>query len=90
MCSLQKRIADLNKERKTVVDQMALAKKELQKTEDLVKMLSDSKTVGLANCNLHVLCLKYSLHSELYNYISHIVLLFNMRQNILTHCSYVI
>ncbi|XP_037643626.1 laminin subunit alpha-3-like isoform X2 [Sebastes umbrosus] len=41
---LQKRIADLNKERKTVVDQMALAKKELQKTEDLVKMLSDSKT----------------------------------------------
>ncbi|XP_034469915.1 laminin subunit alpha-3-like, partial [Hippoglossus hippoglossus] len=41
---LQKRIENLKKERKTVVDQMALAEDELQKTEDLVEMLTDSKT----------------------------------------------
>lgn len=63
MCSLQKKIEDLKKERKTVEDQIAMAKNELQKTEDLVKMLSDSKMVSLANCYLHV-CLKYSLYSE--------------------------
>ncbi|XP_028448188.1 laminin subunit alpha-3 isoform X2 [Perca flavescens] len=40
---LQKKIDDLKKERKTVEDQIAIAKNELQKTEDLVKMLSDSK-----------------------------------------------
>ncbi|XP_031150036.1 laminin subunit alpha-3 isoform X3 [Sander lucioperca] len=40
---LQKKIEDLKKERKTVEDQIAMAKNELQKTEDLVKMLSDSK-----------------------------------------------
>lgn len=44
---LQKRIENLNKERKTVEDQMAMAEDELQKTEDLVKMLSDSKSVYL-------------------------------------------
>lgn len=41
---LQNRIADLKKERETVMGQMALAENELQKTKDLVKMLSDSKT----------------------------------------------
>ncbi|KAM7379372.1 hypothetical protein PAMP_004930 [Pampus punctatissimus] len=41
---LQNRISDLKKERKTVEDQMAMAENELQKTEDLVKMLIDSKT----------------------------------------------
>ncbi|XP_028282768.1 laminin subunit alpha-3-like isoform X2 [Parambassis ranga] len=41
---LQKRIANLKKERKTVEDQMAMAEAELQKTEDMLKMLSDSKT----------------------------------------------
>ncbi|XP_044224545.1 laminin subunit alpha-3-like isoform X2 [Thunnus albacares] len=40
---LQKRINDLKKERKTVEDQMAMAKNELKKTEDMVKMLTDSK-----------------------------------------------
>ncbi|XP_035811801.2 laminin subunit alpha-3 isoform X2 [Amphiprion ocellaris] len=44
MGDLQKRIDDLKKERKTVEDQMGLAKNELQKTEDLVKKLTDSKT----------------------------------------------
>nr|XP_020451525.1 laminin subunit alpha-3 [Monopterus albus] len=43
MDDLQKRIDDLKKERKTVEDQMAIAENELQKTEDLVKMLTDSK-----------------------------------------------
>ncbi|XP_073347774.1 laminin subunit alpha-3-like [Pagrus major] len=42
--SLQKRIEDLKKERKRVEDQMTLAEDELQKTEDLNKMLTDSKT----------------------------------------------
>lgn len=58
MCFLQKRIEDLKKERKIVEDQMAMAEDELQKTEDLVKMLSDSKTVRLTNCSLHVLYFK--------------------------------
>lgn len=38
---------------------MAMAEDELQKTEDLVKMLTDSKTVRMTNCRLHVLYLKY-------------------------------
>ncbi|XP_006786518.1 laminin subunit alpha-3-like isoform X2 [Neolamprologus brichardi] len=41
---LQKRTEDLKNERKIVEDQMTLAKNELQKTEDLVKMLLDNKT----------------------------------------------
>ncbi|XP_039877594.1 laminin subunit alpha-3-like isoform X4 [Simochromis diagramma] len=41
---LQKRTKDLKNERKIVEDQMTLAKNELQKTEDLVKMLLDNKT----------------------------------------------
>lgn len=41
---LQKRTEDLKNERKIVEDQMALAKNELQKTEDLLKMLLDNKT----------------------------------------------
>ncbi|XP_004542775.2 laminin subunit alpha-3 isoform X3 [Maylandia zebra] len=41
---LQKRTEDLKNERKIVEDQMTLAKNELQKTEDLVKMLLDDKT----------------------------------------------
>ncbi|CAI5641140.1 unnamed protein product [Oreochromis niloticus] len=41
---LQKRTENLKKERKIVEDQMTLAKNELQKTEDLVKMLLDNKT----------------------------------------------
>ncbi|XP_054482290.1 laminin subunit alpha-3-like [Anoplopoma fimbria] len=41
---LQKRIEELKKERETVEDQITLAKNELQKTEDLGEMLSDSKT----------------------------------------------
>lgn len=44
---LQKRIEDLKKERKTVEDQIAMAEDELQETEDLVKMLADSKMVCL-------------------------------------------
>lgn len=38
---------------------MAMAKDELQKSEGLVKMLIDSKTVRMTNCRLHVLYLKY-------------------------------
>lgn len=38
---------DLKRERKTVEDQIAMAEDELQKTEDLVKMLADSKMVCL-------------------------------------------
>lgn len=68
MCFLQKRIEGLKKERKTVEDQMTMAEDELQKTEDLVKMLSDSKTVRSTNCNLRVLYLQtftfYALHCE--------------------------
>lgn len=45
--SSQKRIENLKKERKTVEDQMAMADDELQKTEDMLKMLADSKTVCL-------------------------------------------
>ncbi|KAF0046927.1 hypothetical protein F2P81_000560 [Scophthalmus maximus] len=41
---LQKRIENLKKEKKMVGDQMAMAEGELQKTEDLVKVLTDSKT----------------------------------------------
>ncbi|XP_030015975.1 laminin subunit alpha-3-like isoform X2 [Sphaeramia orbicularis] len=41
---LRKRIEDLEKEKKAVLDQMDMAGNELQKTEDLVKMLTDSKT----------------------------------------------
>lgn len=41
-----------------VGDQMAMAEGELQKTEDLVKVLTDSKTVHLANVCLHVLHLR--------------------------------
>ncbi|XP_037538133.1 laminin subunit alpha-3 [Nematolebias whitei] len=41
---LQKRVKDLEEERKIVEDQMAMAEDELQKTEDLMKMLTDSKT----------------------------------------------
>lgn len=59
MCSLQKRINDIQTERETVKNQMTLAENELQKTEDLVEMLYDSKTVC---CFPHVLCLKYSLY----------------------------
>ncbi len=82
MCSRQKRIENLKKERKTVEDQMTLAEDELQKTADLANMLSDSKTVCLTDCSLHVLYLMYSLHSELYNYISCILLLLSMIQHI--------
>lgn len=35
----------MEKERKTVMDQMTMAEDELQKMEDLVKILSDKKTV---------------------------------------------
>lgn len=49
MFSLQKRIDDLKGERKTVKNQIAVAEGELKKTEDLVKMLSDSKTVNFTN-----------------------------------------
>ncbi|XP_062260014.1 laminin subunit alpha-3-like [Platichthys flesus] len=44
LAELQKRIENLKKERKTVEEQMALAEDELQKTVDLVKTLTDSKT----------------------------------------------
>lgn len=47
MCFPQKRIDTLKKERKTVEDQMAMAKSELQKTDDLLENLTDSKTVHL-------------------------------------------
>lgn len=59
---LQKRIGDLKKERKTVESQVALAEDELRKTEDLVKMLSDSKKVRwgflTSNYSLHTKCLE--------------------------------
>ncbi|KAF3699380.1 Laminin subunit alpha-3 [Channa argus] len=42
--SKQKRIEDLKREQRTVVDQMSMAENELQKTEDLLNMLTDSKT----------------------------------------------
>ncbi|KAG7258727.1 hypothetical protein CRUP_029788, partial [Coryphaenoides rupestris] len=42
--NLLRLVEDLKKERKTVEEEMAMAEDELQKTEDLVGMLSDSKT----------------------------------------------
>ncbi|KAJ4936999.1 hypothetical protein JOQ06_001583, partial [Pogonophryne albipinna] len=44
LADLKKRINDIQTERETVKDQMTLAENELQKTEDLVEMLYDSKT----------------------------------------------
>ncbi|KAF3858226.1 hypothetical protein F7725_011427, partial [Dissostichus mawsoni] len=44
LTDLKKRINDIQTERETVKDQMILAENELQKTEDLVEMLYDSKT----------------------------------------------
>ncbi|XP_054622732.1 laminin subunit alpha-3-like isoform X3 [Dunckerocampus dactyliophorus] len=41
---LLKRVNDLKKERKTVEDQMAMAKNELKKIDDLIKTLSSNKT----------------------------------------------
>lgn len=46
----QNRIEDLKQERKTVEDQMAMARDELQKAKDLAKMLTDSKTVRNPSC----------------------------------------
>lgn len=60
LCFLQKRIENLKAEQKTVKDQMAMADDELQKTEDLVKMLADSKTVSLTICSLDVLLFKWT------------------------------
>ncbi|XP_054888860.1 laminin subunit alpha-3-like isoform X2 [Poeciliopsis prolifica] len=42
--NLEKRVDDLKNERETVKKQIVVAEEELKKTEDLVKMLSDSKT----------------------------------------------
>jgi len=42
---VQRLVDDLKKERETVEEEMAMAEDELQKTEDLLGMLSDSKTV---------------------------------------------
>lgn len=53
MCFPQKRIDKLKKEREIVEDQMAMAKSELQKTDNLVKNLTDSKTVHLIIICLH-------------------------------------
>lgn len=53
--SLQERIEDLKKDRKVVESKMAMAEDELQKTQDLEKMLSNSKMVRLTNCSPHVL-----------------------------------
>ncbi|XP_034090494.1 laminin subunit alpha-3-like isoform X3 [Gymnodraco acuticeps] len=44
LADLKKRINDIQTERETVNNQMTLAENELQKTEDLVEMLYDSKT----------------------------------------------
>lgn len=44
--SLQRRTEELKEERKTVEGQMDMARNELKKTQDLLKMLSDSKTVA--------------------------------------------
>lgn len=52
---------------------MSMAENELQKTEDLVKMLADSKMVHFCYC-LHIL----------YIYISCILMFLNKSQNILT------
>ena len=65
---------------------MTLAENELQKTEDLVQMLYDSKTVCWTNCFPHVLCLKYSLHLH----ISYRMCPTSAwTKTFLTHCSYV-
>lgn len=44
--SLQRRTDELKEERKTVEGQMDMARNELKKTQDLLKMLSDSKMVA--------------------------------------------
>lgn len=44
LADMQKRVDEVKKEQATVQNQMTLAEKELQKTEDLEKKLSDSKT----------------------------------------------
>ena len=43
--TIQRLVEDLKKERKAVEDKMALAEDELQKTENLARMLADSKIV---------------------------------------------
>lgn len=48
MLSLQKRAEELKDERETVEGQMNMARKELKKTQDLLKTLADSKTVTAA------------------------------------------
>lgn len=42
---VQRLVEDLKKERERVEEEMVMAEDELQKTEDLLGMLSDSKTV---------------------------------------------
>lgn len=44
-CCLQRRAQELKDEWKTVEGQMDMAKNELKKTKELLKMLTDSKTV---------------------------------------------
>lgn len=56
---------------------MSMAENELQKTEDLVKMLTDSKTVQFLLLPAH------SLHN-----ISCILVLCSKSQIIVTHCNY--
>lgn len=51
-CSLQKRALELEKERDTVKGQMDMARNELKKTQDLLKMLTDSKTVPVCQSSL--------------------------------------
>lgn len=62
---------------------MTLAKNELQKTEDLVKMLLDNKTVHLAKLYFFFY-LKYSIHWDLCTLTPFIYLIYNMNQNIST------
>lgn len=80
LCYPQKRTEDLKNERKIVEDQMTLAKNELQKTEDLVKMLLDDKTVHLAK--LFFFFTSNIPSTEIY--APFIYLIYNMNQNIST------
>ena len=67
MFVLQKRMEDLKKERKKVQDQIAMAENQLKATEDLLRMLKDSKTVStqtgrvISCCN----CILPHVHSQI-------------------------
>lgn len=63
-CCLQGRVEELKTERKTVEGQVDMARNELKKTQDLLKMLTDSKTVPLRVETLHAITSVGSLRSS--------------------------